>query len=66
MLTPRCRFQVEIADRSGSIIATILGESGENLLSFSMKAEQIYEITKIKNEVMPLQPIQSTTEEITF
>nr|XP_009761221.1 PREDICTED: uncharacterized protein LOC104213421 [Nicotiana sylvestris] len=53
MLPPRCRFQVEIADRSGSAIATIFGESGENLLS--MKAEQIYEITKIKNEVMPLQ-----------
>ncbi|XP_070051433.1 uncharacterized protein LOC107831489 [Nicotiana tabacum] len=64
MLTPRCRFQVEIADISGSTITTILGESVESLLS--MKAEQIYEITKIKNELMPLQPIRQRLTDKVF
>ncbi|XP_060170232.1 uncharacterized protein LOC132600837 [Lycium barbarum] len=56
MLTPRCRFQVQIADGSGSTIATLVGEPGENLLS--MKAEQIYETINVKNESLPLPDIQ--------
>ncbi|XP_060175295.1 replication protein A 70 kDa DNA-binding subunit B-like [Lycium barbarum] len=56
MLTPRCCFQVQIADGSGSTIATLVGEPGENLLS--MKAEQIYETINVKNESLPLPDIQ--------
>ncbi|KAM3234179.1 hypothetical protein P3L10_019538 [Capsicum annuum] len=50
MLTPRCRFQVQITDGSGSTTATLLGELGENLLS--MRAEQIYETINIKRSRM--------------
>ncbi|KAM3266434.1 protein FLOURY 1-like [Capsicum annuum] len=48
MLTPRCRFQVQIIDGSGSTKATLLGELGEDLLS--MRAEQIYETINIKKQ----------------
>ncbi|KAM3337873.1 hypothetical protein P3S68_032198 [Capsicum galapagoense] len=55
MLTPRCRFQVQITDESGSTTATLLGELGENLLL--IRAEQIYEIINIKDP-LPLQYIE--------
>ncbi|KAF3669591.1 putative glutamine amidotransferaseC-like [Capsicum annuum] len=52
MLTPRCRFQVQIIDGSGSTKATLLGELGEDLLS--MRAEQIYETINIKQDALQL------------
>ncbi|XP_060213680.1 replication protein A 70 kDa DNA-binding subunit B-like isoform X2 [Lycium barbarum] len=58
MLTPRCHFQVQITDGSGSTIATLVGEPGENLLS--MKAEQIYEAINVK-DTLQLPAVSTST-----
>ncbi|XP_059308266.1 uncharacterized protein LOC132059623 isoform X2 [Lycium ferocissimum] len=46
MLIPRCEFEVEITDGSGTIVATVSDKLAERMLS--MTAEQIYETTVIK------------------
>ncbi|XP_016449716.1 uncharacterized protein LOC107774633 [Nicotiana tabacum] len=52
MLIPRCRFEVEITDETGTITATMSEGLGERILS--MTAEQIYDITGVKNELFPI------------
>ncbi|XP_070008986.1 uncharacterized protein [Nicotiana sylvestris] len=52
MLIPRCRFEVEITDETGTITTTMSEGLGERILS--MTAEQIYDITGVKNELFPI------------
>nr|XP_016481861.1 PREDICTED: uncharacterized protein LOC107802802 [Nicotiana tabacum]XP_016481862.1 PREDICTED: uncharacterized protein LOC107802802 [Nicotiana tabacum]XP_016481863.1 PREDICTED: uncharacterized protein LOC107802802 [Nicotiana tabacum] len=51
MLIPRCHFEVEITDETGTITTMSKG-LGERILS--MTAEQIYDITAVKNELFPV------------
>nr|XP_009775062.1 PREDICTED: replication protein A 70 kDa DNA-binding subunit D-like isoform X4 [Nicotiana sylvestris] len=52
MLIPRCHFEVEITDKTGTITAIMSEGLGERILS--MTAEQIYDITAVKNELFPV------------
>ncbi|XP_075105553.1 uncharacterized protein LOC142161788 [Nicotiana tabacum] len=52
MLIPRCHFEVEITDETGTITTTMSKGLGERILS--MTAEQIYDITAVKNELFPV------------
>nr|XP_016492716.1 PREDICTED: uncharacterized protein LOC107812194 [Nicotiana tabacum]XP_016492717.1 PREDICTED: uncharacterized protein LOC107812194 [Nicotiana tabacum]XP_016492718.1 PREDICTED: uncharacterized protein LOC107812194 [Nicotiana tabacum]XP_016492719.1 PREDICTED: uncharacterized protein LOC107812194 [Nicotiana tabacum]XP_016492720.1 PREDICTED: uncharacterized protein LOC107812194 [Nicotiana tabacum]XP_016492721.1 PREDICTED: uncharacterized protein LOC107812194 [Nicotiana tabacum]XP_016492722.1 PR len=51
MLIPRCHFEVEITDETGTITATMSEGLGQRILS--MTAEQISDITGVKNELFP-------------
>ncbi|XP_075105550.1 uncharacterized protein LOC142179438 isoform X2 [Nicotiana tabacum] len=52
MLIPRCHFEVEITDKTGTITTTMSKGLGERILS--MTAEQIYDITAVNNELFPV------------
>ncbi|WMV34453.1 hypothetical protein MTR67_027838, partial [Solanum verrucosum] len=55
MLIPRCRFDVNLKDNSGSTIGMIMNKEGEKLLSLT--AEQIYERASTKIYVLTKQYI---------
>ncbi|PHU14763.1 hypothetical protein BC332_15968 [Capsicum chinense] len=50
MLTPRCRFDVNLKDNIGSTIGTISGKEGEKLLSLT--AEQIYDLASTESNFL--------------
>ncbi|XP_049398705.1 replication protein A 70 kDa DNA-binding subunit B-like [Solanum stenotomum] len=49
-LVPRCTFQIDLIDGSGSTTAFISGDPAEKLLS--MKAEDIFYTTCVKNQLL--------------
>ncbi|KAH0645241.1 hypothetical protein KY284_033125 [Solanum tuberosum] len=49
-LVPRCTFQIDLIDGSGSTTAFISGDHAEKLLS--MKAEDIFYTTCVKNQLL--------------
>lgn len=49
-LVPRCTFQIDLIDGSGSTTAFISGDPAEKLLS--MKAEEIFYTTCVKNQLL--------------
>ncbi|XP_070048141.1 replication protein A 70 kDa DNA-binding subunit B-like [Nicotiana tomentosiformis] len=52
MLIPRCYFEVEITDETDTTTATVSEGLGERMLP--MRAEQIYDIVSVKNELFPV------------
>ncbi|KAK4723384.1 hypothetical protein R3W88_026163 [Solanum pinnatisectum] len=57
MLIPRCRFNVNLEDSSGTTTAMIMNKEGEKLLSLT--AEQIYERTSTKNNFPPMKDLDT-------
>ncbi|KAK4709677.1 hypothetical protein R3W88_004190 [Solanum pinnatisectum] len=55
-LVPRCTFQIDLIDGSGSTTAFISGDPAEKLLS--MKAEDIFDTTCIKNQLLRVDQTQ--------
>ncbi|MCD9639917.1 hypothetical protein HAX54_024872 [Datura stramonium] len=56
ILVPRCHFELNITDDSGTLTAIVSETLGERLLSVT--AEQIYETVDIKNELLPIAHIK--------
>ncbi|KAG5582554.1 hypothetical protein H5410_053181, partial [Solanum commersonii] len=52
----KCTFQIDLIDGSGSTTAFISGDPGEKLLS--MKSEDIFDTTCIKNQLLHVDQIQ--------
>ncbi|KAK4714084.1 hypothetical protein R3W88_019991 [Solanum pinnatisectum] len=57
MLIPRCQFNVNLEDSSGTTTAMIMNKDGEKLLSLT--AEQIYERTSTKNNFPPMKDLDT-------
>ncbi|XP_059281909.1 uncharacterized protein LOC132035796 isoform X3 [Lycium ferocissimum] len=57
MLIPRCRFDVNLHDASGSIIGIIMDKEAEKLLSLT--TDEIYDLASNEDELLPMQNIQS-------
>ncbi|KAL3339368.1 hypothetical protein AABB24_028141 [Solanum stoloniferum] len=57
MLIPRCRFNVNLEDSSGTTTTMIMNKEGEKLLSLT--AEQIYERTSTKNNFPPMKDLDT-------
>ncbi|KAH0650144.1 hypothetical protein KY284_030056 [Solanum tuberosum] len=57
MLIPRCRFNVNLEDSSGTTTGMIMNKEGEKLLSLT--AEQIYERTSTKNNCPPMKDLDT-------
>ncbi|KAL3325717.1 hypothetical protein AABB24_036778 [Solanum stoloniferum] len=55
MLIPRCRFNVNLEDNSGTTTGMIINKEAEKLLSLT--AEQIYERTSTKNNFPPMKDL---------
>ncbi|KAG5597680.1 hypothetical protein H5410_038912 [Solanum commersonii] len=58
MLIPRCRFEVNLEDNSGSTTGMIMDKEGEKLLSLT--AEQIYERASTKINCPPIKDIDTS------
>ncbi|XP_070047764.1 uncharacterized protein [Nicotiana tomentosiformis] len=52
MLIPRYHFEVEITDETGTTTATMSEGLAKRMLS--MRAEHIYDIVSVKNELFPI------------
>ncbi|KAK6782242.1 hypothetical protein RDI58_020038 [Solanum bulbocastanum] len=57
MLIPRCRFNVNLEDNSGTTTTMIMNKEGEK--SLSLTAEQIYERTSTKNNFPPMKDLDT-------
>ncbi|XP_015159116.1 uncharacterized protein [Solanum tuberosum] len=57
MLIPRCRFNVNLEDNSGTTTGMIMNKKGGKLLSLT--AEQIYERTSTKNNCPPMKDLHT-------
>nr|XP_009794182.1 PREDICTED: uncharacterized protein LOC104240972 [Nicotiana sylvestris] len=56
MLIPRCEFEVDITDGSGTITAVVSNKLAERMLSLT--ADQIYETAIVKKQVLPVEHIR--------
>ncbi|XP_059306827.1 uncharacterized protein LOC132058294 [Lycium ferocissimum] len=57
ILIPRCRFDVNLQDASGSIIGIIMDKEAEKLLFLTI--DEIYDLASNEDELLPMQNIQS-------
>ncbi|KAL3379952.1 hypothetical protein AABB24_000550 [Solanum stoloniferum] len=55
-LVPRCTFQIDLIDGNGSTSVFISGDPAEKLLS--MKAEDIFDTTCVKNQLLRVDQTQ--------
>nr|XP_016487137.1 PREDICTED: uncharacterized protein LOC107807293 [Nicotiana tabacum] len=56
MLIPRCEFEVEITDESGTITTMVSDKVAETMLS--MTTEQVYETTIAQKQLLPVEHIR--------
>ncbi|XP_060203167.1 uncharacterized protein LOC132631582 isoform X3 [Lycium barbarum] len=64
MLVPRCRFDVNLKDASGSATGMIMDKEGKKLLSLT--AAEIYERASAENDNLPVEDFQSKFDQKLF